>query len=44
VNFTVRLTGAPNGNIVQVDELQVRVYHITPVTGGGGGGGAIPLF
>jgi hypothetical protein len=40
-NFAVRLTGGPDTNTVQVDELQVRVYHITPSTGGGGGGGAI---
>ena len=38
-NFAVRLTGNPTANTVQVDEMQVRVYHVTPITTGGGGGG-----
>ena len=36
-NFRLRLTGAPSSNTVQVDALQVRVFH--EATGGGGGGG-----
>ena len=39
-NFAVRLTGNPSSNTVQVDAIQVRVYHQTS-GGGGGGGGAI---
>jgi hypothetical protein len=37
-NFRVRLTGAPNGNTIRVDEIQVRVYNQTGGGGGGGGG------
>jgi len=40
VNFVVRLTGNPSSNTVQVDAIQVRVYHQAG-GGGGGGGGAI---
>lgn len=36
-NFRVRLTANPDGNVVQVDALQVKVYHYS--TGGGAGGG-----
>jgi hypothetical protein len=36
-NFRIRLTGAPSSNTLQVDAIQVRVYHQS--TGGGGGGG-----
>lgn len=39
-NFAVRLTAAPSTNTVQVDAIQVRVYHQS-AGGGGGGGGAI---
>ena len=39
-NLAVRLTGNPSSNTVQVDAIQVRVYHQTS-GGGGGGGGAI---
>ena len=39
-NFSVRVTGSPSSNSVQIDALQVRVHH--QATGGGaGGGGAI---
>ena len=38
-NFAVRLTGNPSSNTVQVDAIQVRVYHTA--TGGGGGGGGV---
>ena len=37
-NFSVRLTGAPSTNTIQLDAIQVRVYHTTG--GGGAGGGA----
>ncbi|MDB9944442.1 hypothetical protein OAD26_00380 [bacterium] len=36
-NFRIRATSQASGNTVQIDALQVRVYHST--TGGGGGGG-----
>jgi hypothetical protein len=36
-NFRVRLIANPSSNTVQVDALQVRIYHQT--TGGGQGGG-----
>ena len=36
-NFAVRLTGVPSGNTVQVDAIQVRVYH--QASGGSSGGG-----
>ncbi len=36
-NFRVRVTAAPSSNTVQLDAIQVRVYH--NATGGGGGGG-----
>jgi len=39
-NFAVRLTGNPSSNTVQVDAIQVRIYHQAG-GGGGGGGGAI---
>ena len=37
-NLSVRLTGAPSANTIQLDAIQVRVYHTTG--GGGAGGGA----
>jgi hypothetical protein len=36
-NFKVRLTSNLSGNTVQVDALQVKVYHFS--TGGSAGGG-----
>jgi hypothetical protein len=36
-NFQVRLTAAPSANTVQVDAIQVRVYH--QASGGGSSGG-----
>jgi hypothetical protein len=40
-NFAVRLAGSPSSNIIRVDAIQVRIYHVTSGGGGGGGGGAI---
>ncbi|MCA9359124.1 hypothetical protein KC926_02875, partial [Candidatus Kaiserbacteria bacterium] len=42
-NFVVRLDANPSSNNVQVDAIQVRVYHQAGGggAGGGGGGGAI---
>ena len=39
-NFAVRIVGTPSSNTIQLDAIQVRVYHIAG-GGGGGGGGAI---
>ncbi|USN88950.1 MAG: hypothetical protein H6780_00805 [Candidatus Nomurabacteria bacterium] len=39
-NFAVRIVGNPSSNTVQVDAIQVRVYHYVG-GGGAGGGGAI---
>ena len=36
-NFTIELVANPSSNTIQVDAIQVRVYH--QATGGGGGGG-----
>ncbi|MCU0678065.1 MAG: hypothetical protein MUF19_00555 [Candidatus Pacebacteria bacterium] len=38
-NFAVRLAGSPSSNIIRVDAIQVRIYHVTSGGGGGGGGG-----
>lgn len=38
-NFAVRVTGVPSSNTVQIDGIQVRVYHQASGGGGGGGGG-----
>ena len=40
-NFAVRVTGNPSSNTVQIDAIQVRVYHQAGGGGSGGGGGAI---
>ena len=39
-NFQVRLSASPSANTIQVDAIQVRVYHqaSAPAPGGGGGG------
>ncbi|MCD5380958.1 MAG: hypothetical protein LR008_00060, partial [Candidatus Pacebacteria bacterium] len=39
-NFSLRVTGNPSSNTVQIDALQVKVFHQTG-GGGAGGGGAI---
>jgi hypothetical protein len=36
--FLVRVTGNPSSNTVQIDEIQVRIYHAA--SGGGSGGGS----
>jgi len=39
-SFRVEITGNPSSNTVQIDEIQVKIYH--QASGGGqGGGGAI---
>ena len=40
-NFELRLTGNPSSNNVQVDAIQIKIYHQASGGGGGGGGGAI---
>jgi hypothetical protein len=41
-NFRLRVTGQSSGeNTVQIDAIQVRVYHSATGGGGGGGGGEI---
>jgi len=37
-NFRLRIIGSPSSNTVEVDAIQVRVYHQAEGGGGGGGG------
>lgn len=41
--FRVRVTANPDSNVVQLDAIEVRVFHQTPTppAGGGGGGGRV---